>query len=119
MQKYFSLKEARILLPNVRDITVRYHQKIHAMQESWKNRLQSKEGDRKKIEGQIDIFLKEWALQLFRLGVEVKGLWLVDFDSGDGYYYCWKYNEQDIEYFHLYETGFSGRRPIELLEDRD
>ena len=48
------------------------------------------------------------------LGVEVKGLWLADFDSGDGYYYCWKLGEDDIEHFHRYETGFAGRRPISL-----
>ena len=50
------------------------------------------------------------------LGVEVKGLWLADFDSGDGYYYCWQLGEDDIEHFHRYETGFAGRRPITLLD---
>jgi hypothetical protein len=48
--------------------------------------------------------------------VEVKGLWLADFDSGDGYYYCWQLGEEDIEHFHRYEVGFAGRRPISLLD---
>jgi len=27
---------------------------------------------------------------MMRRGLEVKGLWLVDFDNGSGYY-CWRY----------------------------
>jgi hypothetical protein len=38
-------------------------------------------------------------------------LWLVDWDSGDGYY-CWRFPEQAIGFFHTYEEGFGGRLPI-------
>src|SRR5690349_13491363 len=34
--------------------------------------------------------VSEWAEALIGLGLEVKGLWLVDFDNGSGYY-CWSY----------------------------
>ncbi|HUP60595.1 MAG TPA: DUF2203 family protein [Thermoanaerobaculia bacterium] len=50
----------------------------------------------------------EWAESILDMGVEVKGLWLVDFDSGGGYY-CWRYPEPALEYFHGYEEGFGGR----------
>lgn len=50
----------------------------------------------------------EWAAAILALGVEVKGLWLVDFDSGAGYY-CWRHPEPALEYFHAYEEGFGGR----------
>ena len=53
-----------------------------------------------------------WIRQLTELGVEIKGLWLVDFDSGAGYY-CWKYPEVSLEYFHGYEEGFAGRLPLQ------
>ena len=43
-----------------------------------------------------------------RLGIEVKGLWLIDFDNGSGYY-CWQYPEESLQYFHGYDDGFSGR----------
>ena len=43
---------------------------------------------------------------------EIKGLWLVDFDSGAGYY-CWKYPEPSLDYFHGYEEGFAGRLPLQ------
>ena len=50
----------------------------------------------------------EWAEAILRLGIEVKGLWLIDFDSGGGYY-CWRYPEAALEHFHGYEEGFGGR----------
>jgi hypothetical protein len=46
------------------------------------------------------------------LGVEVKGLWLVDFDNGSGYY-CWQWPEEGLEYFHGYEEGFEARSRIQ------
>ena len=42
----------------------------------------------------------------------MKGLWLVDFDSGDGYW-CWAYPEDDLGYWHSYEGGFGARVPLE------
>lgn len=50
----------------------------------------------------------EWTESILSMGVEVKGLWLVDFDSGGGYY-CWKHPEPGLQYFHGYEEGFGGR----------
>ena len=50
----------------------------------------------------------DWAESIIQLGIEVKGVWLVDFDSGGGYY-CWKHPEPALEYFHGYEEGFGGR----------
>ena len=47
-----------------------------------------------------------------RLGIEVKGLWLIDFDSGAGYY-CWRHPETGLHFFHSYEDGFRGRMPIQ------
>ena len=52
--------------------------------------------------------IEEWTEQIVSLGLEVKGLWLVDFDSGSGYY-CWQYPEPALQHYHGYEEGFSGR----------
>jgi hypothetical protein len=52
--------------------------------------------------------VNEWVQAVERLGCEVKGLWLVDFDNGDGYF-CWQYPEPNLEYFHGYAEGFAGR----------
>ena len=56
--------------------------------------------------------LHDWASSILQLGVDVKGLWLVDFDSGDGIYYCWQHPEEKLEYFHDYDSGFAGRRSL-------
>ena len=49
-----------------------------------------------------------WAESLMGMGIEVKGLWLVDFDNGSGYY-CWSHPEPSLQYYHGYEDGFRGR----------
>ena len=46
-----------------------------------------------------------------RLGIEVKGLWLIDFDCGSGYY-CWQWPEPGLQFFHGYEEGFRGRMQL-------
>ena len=52
-----------------------------------------------------------WADEVSALGVEVKGLWLVDFDNGEGYY-CWCHPETTVSHFHDYDGGFRGRMKI-------
>jgi hypothetical protein len=109
----FTLEEARALLPQIKEVTQRYYDMVEELRES----LQEPEDSAavKRLERRINTVLQTWAAEIRDFGVEVKGLWLADFDSGDGYYYCWKLGEDDIEHFHRYETGFAGRRPIALL----
>jgi hypothetical protein len=52
--------------------------------------------------------VQRWAESVMGLGIDVKGIWLVDFDNGSGYY-CWQYPEESLQYFHGYEDGFRGR----------
>jgi hypothetical protein len=96
--------------PRVRDLTATAIRQIEALV----NRVQSREEmERRKPEIQeaIDTIVRKWAAEITALGCEVKGLWLVDWDSGDGYY-CWRYPEDTISHFHSYEDGFAGRVPI-------
>lgn len=65
----------------------------------------------KSLEAQIDGFIIEWQNKMGKLGGKTKGLWLADFDSGDGFY-CWKYPETEINFWHKYSEGFNGRIPI-------
>jgi regulator of sirC expression with transglutaminase-like and TPR domain len=99
-KKIFTLEEARQALPQVQQITtdaaLRYA-RLGAGDEA--------EDERRSL-------VHEWARAVTALGAEIKGLWLVDFDSGAGYY-CWKYPESRLEYFHGYEEGFSGRLPLQ------
>lgn len=60
------------------------------------------------LDNQIRIEVSRWVRAMEALGADVKGLWLVDFDNGSGYY-CWKWPEKSLAYFHGYEEGFGGR----------
>jgi hypothetical protein len=55
--------------------------------------------------------LNHWSEKILKLGCLPKGIWLVDFDNGEGYY-CWRYGDEKIQYFHGYHEGFAGRVAI-------
>jgi hypothetical protein len=93
-KRIFSYEQAIELLPEVRRVTDDAVERLDA--------LASDEP------GAYERIVTEWADEILALGVEVKGLWLVDFDSGGGYY-CWRHPEPALEYFHGYEEGFGGR----------
>jgi hypothetical protein len=58
------------------------------------------------------VAVSRWVRSMEALGLEVKGLWLVDFDNGSGYY-CWRWPEEDLAYFHGYDEGFDDRVRIQ------
>jgi regulator of sirC expression with transglutaminase-like and TPR domain len=99
-KRIFTLEEARSLLPKVKEVTSDAVFKFARLSE----------GDETETERQGVV--GEWAREILALGAEIKGLWLVDFDSGAGYY-CWKYPEAALDYFHGYEEGFAGRLPLQ------
>ena len=60
----------------------------------------------------VEAAVSRWAREMEALGLEVKGPWLVDFDTGAGYY-CWKWPEAELAHFHGYDEGFAGRVRIQ------
>ena len=60
----------------------------------------------------VEAVVSRWAREMEALGLEVKGPWLVDFDTGAGFY-CWKWPERALEHFHGYDEGFAGRVRIQ------
>src|SRR5262245_28987268 len=110
----FTLEEARVLLPRVKEITQHSYEIVEELQAQ----LEATEEPREvlRLETQVNDALQKWAAALKDLGVEVKGLWLADFDSGDGYYYCWQLGEDDIEHFHHYNTRSGRSLPLRFLQ---
>ncbi len=109
-KKIFSYEEAIDLFPTVRDQTCTAVRRIETLMHGVQSREQLT--DRKAdIEIAANNIIQSWVEEMTALGCEVKGLWLVDWDSGDGYY-CWKYPEESVGYFHSYEDGFAGRVPV-------
>ena len=95
MSRIFTYEEAAALLPEVQRLTAVAVGKLDEVS-----------ADAPPSEYQS--IVSKWADDVMSLGIEVKGLWLVDFDNGSGYY-CWQYPETSLQYFHGYEEGFRGR----------
>ncbi len=113
-KKIFTMKESLELLPTVQALTADAVQQ--AEQLAQQIQLLETGPDRDELEAAYNGVVRQWAESIMSLGVEVKGLWLVDFDSGDGIYYCWRHPEPSLEYFHEYDAGFAGRRPLGRLK---
>lgn len=65
----------------------------------------------KALEKEFDSALYRWIDKVHRLGGYAKDMWLVDFDTGDGYL-CWSYPESRMEYFHPYSGGYKTRKKL-------
>ena len=106
----FTLAEAQQMLPRVHALTERAAQAVDTLS-SVIHRSGETDPARAPTLAELDGVVAGWAGQLRGLGLEVKGLWLVDFDNGDGYY-CWQYPEVTILHYHGYDDGFAGRMKI-------
>jgi hypothetical protein len=93
-KRIFSYEEAVTLLPEVQRLTSEAVERVEQVSEEQVDEAQD--------------IVAEWAQSILDMGIEVKGLWLIDFDSGAGYY-CWQHPEPSLQYFHGYEEGFPGR----------
>ena len=109
MTHVFTLEEARHLMPQVKaitkpvfDLAASLSQELHDMEE------QRNEDRAEELRERLQVLVTTWAEAIRELGPEVKGLWLVDFDSGDGYW-CWSFPEEELGHWHSYEEGFNAR----------
>ena len=109
-RKRFTLQEARELLPEVRKITDAAAETLTEISQRI-SALEPGDPRREPLEAEYTRKVNDWAEDVGRLGCEVKGVFLVDFDNGEGYY-CWRWPEADVEHFHGYEEGFAGRMRI-------
>jgi hypothetical protein len=107
-RKIFSYEEALALLPEVQRLTADAVALVETL-------VETGEGDDDggyEIPAELVPRFREvvaaWSDSITGLGIEVKGLWLIDFDSGSGYY-CWKHPEPSLQFFHGYDEGFDGR----------
>lgn len=111
MARTFSLEEAQARMPEVKRLT----EPVYLLAASLARETQDAEkaGDAGRVEdlkARIQALIEAWSESMQALGADVKGLWLVDFDSGDGYW-CWAWPETDLSHWHSYEGGFRSRVP--------
>ena len=107
-KKVFSIGEARELLPIIRRITDEANLKVKALLATLEAQPDRDSDKAKILEEKINQHVSEWQTKVSKLGAEGKGLWLVDFDCGTGYY-CWKFPEENLQHYHGYSEGFQAR----------
>ncbi len=108
--RLFTYREALETFPRVHELTETAARRVEAIY----RQLSDLEADARlaeQVEIEANEVIEAWAAEVMAIGCLVKGLWLVDWDSGDGYY-CWRYPEETLGHFHTYEDGFAGRMPI-------
>jgi hypothetical protein len=108
--RVFSYDEALASFPVVRDRTEAAVRHVEALLNGLRSRDEL-ERTREETEQAHREIVARWSAELESVGCVVKGLWLVDWDAGDGYF-CWRYPEPTIGHFHSYDEGFAGRVPI-------
>ena len=122
--RYFTISEARSLLPKVRGLTEEmvflarhlraFHPQIRRLAERGGENTGSPEGTRYLT---VLLQMQNCVRRLQRLGCVVKGVeaGLVDFPhlkDGREVYLCWKLEEDDIHFWHEPDAGFAGRVPL-------
>lgn len=116
--RVFTLAEAEALFPLVRKITQAAHQELEPVRRTLEAMVPTNPMIQD-VERQYEAIVKRWVGKMERLGLVVKGLWLVDFDTGDGYL-CWKFPELRIGFYHSYHEGYSSRIPLrQVVEEFD
>lgn len=106
----FSLQQARELLPEVKLLTADAVRRTESLA-SQLHGLAEDDPQHVTLSAALREAVSDWAEQVQSLGLQAKGLWLVDFDNGEGYY-CWSYPEPTISHYHAYTDGFDGRMKI-------
>ncbi len=122
---YFTVSEARSLLPRVRGLTEEmvllarqlhaFRPQIRGLAERGGENTGSPEGTRYLT---YLLQVQDCVSRIQRLGCVVKGVedGLVDFPhlkEGREVYLCWKLGEDDIHFWHETDAGFAGRVPLE------
>lgn len=116
--RVFTLNEAEALFPLVRRITQSSYQELEPVRRTLEGMVPTNPMIQE-VERQYEAVVKRWVGKMERLGLVVKGLWLVDFDTGDGYL-CWKFPELRIGYYHGYHEGYAARVPLrQIVEELD
>lgn len=110
-REVFSLEEARRILPVVRRITLEFSAKVELLIARLETLALNQTETICALEKQVNDLIQLWNDKIRKLGAEPRGLWVVDFNNGDGYY-CWKHPEADILYWHDHQDGYSGRKPL-------
>jgi len=108
--RVFSLDDARAMLPQIQELTAAAAREVDPMMQQLED-LDADAPEHSHLHASVTRIVTAWAEAVHDLGAEAKGMWLVDFDGGSGYY-CWRHPETAISHYHGYDEGFAGRMKI-------
>lgn len=130
--KHFTLKEANYLLPQIKAIVEEITEKREVMHSNimrYEDLLEKDRDEREELELMYiktvisldNQEIKELIEVIEGFGVLVKGLdpVIVDFpalNDGEEIFFCWKEDEDRIEFWHGKYEGFAGRKPVSMLK---
>ncbi len=107
-QHTFSIQEAQKVLSVIYHITQKYNDDVEFMIYQLENFEKKNKKAANILEQKLNKKIDTWQSKVEKLGAIPRGLWLADFDSGEGYF-CWMYPEKTIKHWHGYADGFSQR----------
>jgi len=117
VEKFFTPKEVNQILPNVRKIVEEVLSKANEARilMTTPDPLNERQGKLQELDAQIKALMG----QLEDMGCHYKDwnfeIGLVDFPAiihGQEALLCWRSDELQVEWFHGYDDGFAGRRPV-------
>ena len=116
--KLFDLAESQRLLPLVQNITHKHQAELAPIQLRL-NKMLSNDPRRNVIELEYEQVVNRWRSKIEKLGASVFGLWVVEFDVGEGLL-SWRHPELNISYFRATTNDFASRVKLkDYIETHD
>ena len=101
-RRTFTKEEAQSLIPIVRRITEGVATEVSDLQEQLRF-VPHGEPLYDRIYSKIELAVRRWAIKISKLGCEPRGIWLVDFDAGEGWY-TWRLGDEGLAFFHSHDA---------------
>ena len=127
-ERLFTVEEVNALIPRLQHLMVRMQERGAELQRVLQEvtRARGRDGqpiavsELLRLRPEVEPVAKEMEALLRELeatGGQFKGLdlGLVDFPAevdGEMVLLCWQYGEEEVSYYHSFEQGFAGRKPL-------
>lgn len=113
-ERKFTEEQAESMLPTVKRITAEAARQAAKIEEQLRF-IPREEPIFGRLATELDLLIRRWAIKLKKLGLRPTGLWIVDFDAGDGWF-TWRLGDEHVSYFSSPGTEFEVRSDEKELQ---